>query len=401
MINVSQAEQIIIDTARSYGTETVSLLHAIGRILAEDITADRDSPPFNRVTMDGIAIAFKAFETGVKTFTVKGIQAAGDTPIEIIADNDCIEIMTGAALPASVDTVIRYEDLVIEDEKATINIDNIKNGQNVHLQGKDKRAGEILVKAGALITPALINTAATVGKVTLEVKKLPKVIVLSNGDELVEINETPKATQIRRSNSYATVAILQQHGIAAHMLHLPDDEAAIIAMLQQCLVQYDVLILSGGVSMGKYDYLPRAFEQLGIANQFHKVKQRPGKPFWFGLSENNQPIFAFPGNPVSTFMCMHRYFIPWLQACIGNNKPAVYATLEQDYSFAPELQYFLQVRLNFGTDGNISAVPGEGNGSGDFVNLLYTDAFMELPEEQTEFKRGESYRIWPYKLFAQ
>lgn len=398
MISVAEAEQIILSTAKSYSTEQVALLNATGRVLAEDIVADRGFPPFNRVTMDGIAILFKAFDAGTKTFTIRATQAAGGATIDIADRSDCIEIMTGAALPSSVDTVIRYEDLTIEDGKATINIDNIKQGQNVHLRGKDKHAGEILVKAGEIITPAFINTAATVGKTTIAVKSLPGVVVLSNGDELVDIDETPSAQQIRRSNSYATAAILKQHGIVADMQHLPDDEAAIATALQKCLEQYDVLILSGGVSMGKYDYLPKAFEQLGIEHKFHKVKQRPGKPFWFGLSKNKQPVFAFPGNPVSTFMCMHRYFIPWLHKCLGMKAPQpIYAALTEDYTFAPALQYFLQVKLNFSSEGRLMATPGEGNGSGDFVNLLYTDAFMELPEEQTNFKQGESFRIWPYK----
>lgn len=402
MISVQEAEQIILSTARDYGMEQVALLNAAGRILSEDIVADRDFPPFDRVTMDGIAISFKSFEAGTKIFTIKGTQAAGDAPVEINNNGECIEIMTGAALPSTVDTIIRYEDLKIEDGKATVNIDNIKKGQNVHLQGKDKSAGEVLAKAGEIITPAFINTAATVGKATITVKRLPKIIVLSNGDELVDIDTIPSAQQIRRSNSYAAAAILKQYGIEADMLHLPDDAAAIVNALQECLDKYDVLILSGGVSMGKYDYLPRAFEQLGIDNKFHKVKQRPGKPFWFGLSKDNQPVFAFPGNPVSTFMCMYRYFVPWLQQSLGMKpQQPVYATLGEEYIFAPPLRYFLQVKLGFGKDGRLIATPSEGNGSGDFVNLLYTDAFMELPEQQTNFKQGEPYRIWPYKQLMQ
>lgn len=402
MISVAEAEQIILSTTHDYGTEAVSLLQATGRVLAEDVLADRDFPPFNRVTMDGIAISFSGFAAGTTTFTIKGTQAAGDAPLEIIHDNECVEIMTGAALPPSVDTVIRYEDLTIADGKATVKTDNIKPWQNVHLQGKDKGAGAVLAKSGTIITPALVNNAATVGKAEVTVKALPKVVVLSNGDELVAIDTIPAAQQLRRSNSYATAAILLQYGIVADMVHLPDNEAAIITALQNCLSEYDVLVISGGVSMGKYDYLPGAFEQLGVSNKFHKVKQRPGKPFWFGTGKNNQPVFAFPGNPVATFMCMYRYFIPWLQMCSGTNKTQpLYAILNEDYSFAPELQYFLQVKLNFGIDGILTATPSDGNGSGDFVNLLYTDAFMELPEQQTNFKKGEAYRVWPYKLFAQ
>ncbi len=398
MITVTEAEQIILAEKRDYGIEAVTLEQSHGRVLAEALFADRDFPPYDRITMDGIAIAYGAFENGQKTFFIKGTQAAGHMPIEITTPDECVEVMTGAALAASADTVIRYEDITIVNGHATINIDNIRQGQNIHRKGSDKTAGTLLVKEGQAITPALINTAASIGKSKLLVKKLPRVMVLSNGDELVTVDEMPTPYQVRRSNSHAIAAILQQQGIVADLLHLPDDEAVIKTKLESLLQQYDVIILSGGVSMGKYDYLPMAFKELHVEKKFHKVKQRPGKPFWFGTSDNDKIVFAFPGNPVSAFMCMHRYFIPWLHAslAIGTKHP-VYAVLKEDYTFSPELQYFLQVKIHSEADGRLMAVPAEGNGSGDFINLLDTDAFMELPEKQTNFRQGEAYRIWPYK----
>jgi len=398
MITVAEAEQIVLAEKRDYGTETVTLEQSNGRVLAEAIFADRDFPPYDRITMDGIAIAYKIFEQRLRKFRVKGTQAAGDKPIEITTTEECVEVMTGASLPVSVDTVIRYEDVTIENGLATVNIDNIRQGQNIHRKGSDKTEGTLLVKEGKMITPALINTAASVGKSELLVKKLPKVIVISNGDELVAVDEMPAPYQVRRSNSHAIAAILQQHGIVADMVHLPDDEAVIKNKLENLLQQYDIIILSGGVSMGKYDYLPKVFDELHVEKKFHKVKQRPGKPFWFGTSDNGKIVFAFPGNPVSAFMCMHRYFIPWLHASLSiETKPPVYAVLKEDYTFSPELQYFLQVKIHSEADGRLMAVPAEGNGSGDFINLLDTEAFMELPEKQTNFKQGEAYRIWPYK----
>lgn len=398
MISVTEAKKIILSELRDYGTELVNIQEATGSVLAEDIYADRDFPPYNRVTMDGIAISYNAIVNGVQVFSIKGTQAAGDNPIEIDSADQCVEIMTGAALPASTDTVIRYEDLEIKNGVAAIETNNIKPGQNVHTRGKDKKENQLLVSAGQLITPASINTAATVGKSQLLVKKLPKIVVLSNGDELVAVDAIPAPYEIRQSNSHATAAILLQQGIKADILHLPDDEAVIKKQLAHCLEQYDVLILSGGVSAGKFDYIPKAFEELGVTQKFHKVQQRPGKPFWFGVSKDNKLVFAFPGNPVSTFMCMYRYFIPWLQTTLGieKNKP-VYAVLDEDFTFAPPLQCFLQVKVNSNADGRLIAIPSEGNGSGDFANLLYSDAFMELPAELTNFKKGEAYRIWPFK----
>ena len=397
MISVQEAEHIILSEKQDYGVESVRIEQALGRVLAEDVLADRDFPPYNRVTMDGIAINFANYEDGQRTFTIKGIQAAGAEPIETEHDN-CIEIMTGAALPATADTIIRYEDVTIADGTATINIDSVKRGQNIHYKGTDKIKNQVLAESGTQITPALINTAASVGKTELLVKKLPEVVVISTGEELVSVEDSPTDFQVRRSNSYAISAVLQQKGIVATMMHINDDKAALKQVISLCLQDYDVLILSGGVSMGKYDYLPEVLDELFVVKKFHKVKQRPGKPFWFGSNPESKLVFAFPGNPVSAFMCMYRYFLPWLQATLNTkNTQPVYAELSEDYSFKPELQYFLQVKIHSAEDGKLIATPSEGNGSGDFVNLLYTDAFMELPEKQANFKKGEAYPIWAYQ----
>ncbi|MDB5156556.1 MAG: molybdopterin molybdenumtransferase MoeA [Mucilaginibacter sp.] len=395
MITVQQAEQIILENAGDYGAEIVLFDEALGRVLAENIKTDRDLPAFNRVTMDGIAISFKAVEQGIKTFTIKATQAAGDTPAEIEGLNECIEIMTGAALPGSVDTVIRYEDLEIKDGKATLLTCEIKKGQNLHLKGADKKQGEIILTPGQLITPAVISLVASVGETELRVKRIPRVVILSSGDELVEVGATPSAYQIRRSNSYMLQAILAQQGLKATVKHIPDDPEIIKQQLGLCLQNFDVILLSGGISMGKFDYIPQALKELQVTQLFHKVQQRPGKPFWFGRHNNGVVVFAFPGNPVASFMCTQRYFIPWLNASLGlSPKKNVYAILNEDFSFQPQLEYYLQVKLNFNEQGQLLATPVEGNGSGDFANLADTDAFMELPLEKIIFKKGEIYKVW-------
>ena len=210
MTTVKEAEEIILAQARDYGSEQVPFEQALGRVLAEDLKADRDLPPCNRVTMDGIAIKYAAVESGIKTFVVKGIVAAGDVPIEIDALNECVEIMTGAALPDTTDTIVRYEDVDIKNGVATLCTNNIRKGQNIHYKGKDKEQGETVAVANEYINPAHISMAASVGKSTLLVKKLPRVVIISTGDELVNVDETPTPYQVRRSNSYAVKAVLQQ-----------------------------------------------------------------------------------------------------------------------------------------------------------------------------------------------
>ena len=397
MTTVSEAENIILAQAKDYGTELVPFEQALGRVLAEDLKADRDLPPCNRVTMDGIAVQFNAFEKGTKSFNIRGTIAAGDAPIDITSEDECVEIMTGAALPDTTDTIVRYEDVEIKGNIATLLTDNIRQGQNIHIKGKDKKQDETVAVANEYINPAHISMAASVGRSMLLVKKLPKVVIISTGDELVEVTETPTPYQVRRSNSYAVKAVLQQYSVQADTLHIPDEPVATRTQIEACLAKYDVIILSGGISMGKFDYVPQVLEDLKVEKLFHKVQQRPGKPFWFGKHANGMLVFAFPGNPVSTFMCLHRYFLPWLERSLGIVSRKVFAELNEDVTFSPALQYFAQVKLKICKHGHVHATPMEGHGSGDFANLLDTDAFMELPLEQSIFKKGEVYRIWPFK----
>jgi len=399
LITVAAAEEMILSHKGSYGIETVTFDRAYGRILAEDIPADRNLPPYNRVTMDGIAISYAAFERGARAFRIKATMAAGDAPAEINNSDECIELMTGCAMPASTDTVVRYEDVEVTDGIATIVTESIRSGANVHREGSDKRAGDMVVRSGVMIDASVISMAASVGRAVLQVYKLPRVVIVSTGDELVDIDEEPGRYEIRRSNSYTIRSAISQYGIVAELLHIPDDQAATNAKLQTCLEQYDVVILSGGVSMGRFDFVPQALDELGVTRVFHKVAQRPGKPFWFGIHERSDTrIFAFPGNPVSAFLCLYRYFVPWLYASLGvASVPKGYAVLARDIEFRPLLQYFLQVHVGVNEKGQLQAVPVEGNGSGDFSNLLQANAFMELPAEQTAFRAGEVFRIWPFK----
>jgi len=396
---VEEAEKIIRSEIKDYGVEEIPLETALGRVLAENLFADRDLPPFNRATVDGIAIDYGAYQKNVRSFKIKGTQAAGEIPLPITQSNECIEIMTGAALDHSVNTVIRYEDLAINGQIATIKNSPIHRGQNIHFQGKDKKQGDVVADAFRLITPALIGLAASVGRTKLRVKKLPRVVVITTGDELVDVETTPTPYQLRRSNGITIATVLQRYHIQADILHLNDDLEHIKTELARCLQMYDVLLMSGGVSMGKFDYIPQAFQDLGVKKLFHKVKQRPGKPFWFGVHENQTTIFAFPGNPLSVFMCLHRYFIPWLEISFQIKTAATeYAILQHDIHFPYPLQFFPQVKLRVDDQGQLWAAHVQDNGSGDFSNLIYTDAFMELPMAKNEFKKGDVYPIWRYRI---
>lgn len=392
MITIQQATKIVLENTIDLQTETIKLENAIGRQLRENLIADRPFPPFNRVAMDGIAIRFADFENGQRTFPIIGVQAAGSSQLFVSESGICVEVMTGAMLPKGVDTVIRYEDILIEKNQARVQVETIKNGQNVHKKGTDRTQGEILVKTGQLISPAEVGVAATVGKSELQVTKLPKVAIISTGDELVNVSEIPKPYQIRSSNVYTISTLLKQYQIKPELFHIVDNQQATIEKLRVLLNDFDVLILSGGVSKGKFDYIPAALESLNVEKLFHRVRQKPGKPFWFGKNVANKVVFALPGNPASSFMCTNRYFLPWLRASM-NLQPLnyQYVTLAENFTFKANLQYFLQVKINYEKAGQITAKPLAGKGSGDLANLADVDGFLELPAEKTDFLKGEVY----------
>lgn len=397
MTTVEQATKIILSNSLDFGEEQVSIHVATGRVLQEELVADRDFPPFNRVSMDGISIVFEKFKNGQNTFKIEGLQAAGAPQLSLGDSQNCLEVMTGSVLPAGTDTVIRYEDLDIKDGVATILITDIREGQNIHKQGFDRKAGEVIVQPFTRISPAEIGVSASVGKSSLKVSKLPKIAVISTGDELVEIDEQPLPHQIRKSNVYNLAAAITQWGLSPDLLHLPDEKEAIREVLGKALGQYDGLLLSGGVSAGKLDFVPEVLNELGVEKHFHKVTQRPGKPFWFGRA-GGTVVFAFPGNPVSSFMCMNRYFKPWLNKSLS--LPAFerqYAILGKDFYFRPDLTYFLQVKITHSEDGKLIGHPIEGKGSGDLANLVEADAFMELPKGRNEFSAGEVFPVLFYR----
>lgn len=373
----------------------------IGQYLAEDLIADRDFPPFDRVTMDGIAINHTAFASGQREFPIQEVAPAG-TPQKTMQDpGHCIEVMTGAILPENTDTVIRYEDLELGDGTARVLIDSLTPRQNIHFKGIDLPKDTVIVSRGTCLSSAEINIAASVGKPTLKVRKLPRAVIISTGDELVDVDEVPELHQIRRSNVYGIQSTLKSWGMHADLQHLPDDRDAMESAIGGLLASYDVLIFTGGVSKGKFDYLPEVLQSLKIQRHFHKIQQRPGKPFWFGSSPEGKKIFALPGNPVSSFVCVYIYFRYWLDKSLNVTRPPLYVSLKTDTHFAPNLVYFLEARLESSPDGTLLADPVKGNGSGDFANLVKTDGFLILPQDRREFKKGEKYLFVPYRAKFQ
>ncbi|WP_446050210.1 molybdopterin molybdotransferase MoeA [Zobellia laminariae] len=387
MITFENAFEHVLQHTLDLGDETVALLNSTGRVLSEDIKADRDFPPFNRSTKDGIVIAFSAIEKGITRFKVEGVLSAGMPQQKLSTHNNCLEIMTGAVLPEQADTIVMYEETEIKDGWASI-IKTPKKGQNIHRQGTDEKKGAILLKKGTEITAAVVGVLASVGKKDVLVKTLPKICVVSTGNELVEIHETPLPHQIRKSNSLSLASALEKVKIKPTLLHIADDKSIIEKELEQALSKFDVLMLSGGVSKGKFDFIPDALHNLGIEKVFHRVAQRPGKPFWFGIQKEKQKVvFSFPGNPVSTFANYHVYFIPWLKKSLGVENKKQSVILDEPLLPHPSLTLFAQVTTQL-REGKFIAKTLKGNGSGDLVSLALADGFIRVPQGDKEIPSG-------------
>jgi molybdopterin molybdotransferase len=407
LLDVIAASAAVMDTVRDFGMEQVPFTSARGRVLREPVLADRDFPPYNRVTMDGIALDYETYAKGQTVFGVEDLQAAGMPRMQLSNTANCMEVMTGAILPEMTDTVIPYEHLSATEHEGfkrfTIHA-AVEQGQNIHSQGADAMAGQLLIPAGTLLSPAEIGVLASVGKTMVQVSRLPKVAIIATGDELIPVDGIPDAHQIRTSNSYGLASALLELGITATCYHVNDNEAAIAALFSS-LMDADVWICTGAVSAGKYDYLPQVLEKLGMLMIFHKVQQKPGKPFLFGQfgttdteHETGPVVFALPGNPVSGFMCCYRYILPWLRASLQYEAPPVpYAVLGTDVSFNAPLTYFLPVRLHPVAGGQFIALPPPYHGSGDLAALLQADGFLELAADKDFFEKGSSYPVWKFR----
>ncbi|HMQ08966.1 MAG TPA: molybdopterin molybdotransferase MoeA [Saprospiraceae bacterium] len=398
MISAEEAWNIVCKEVKDFGTEQIELHRSLHRIVREEVTADRDFPPYDRVAMDGIAIRYKEYIQGTTSFHIQGIAAAGAPQMTCKKPQHCLEVMTGSIMPQGLDTVVPYEWIYINEHVADIQKRDVRHLQNIHFKGTDKRKGDMIIPPYTSISPAEIGVLATVGKSRVLVSKLPEICIISSGDELVDIHETPKVYQIRKSNVSCLNSVLQPFGIAADTYHLPDDLVKSISLLKRLINTYDVILMSGGISKGKFDYIPNALDQCGFVKLMDRVAQRPGKPFWFGKHPKGVLVFAFPGNPVSALTCMLKYFVPWLKLSMGIEKiDTLYARLSTEVHFHPDLTYFPEIRLQSSSEGVLMASPVKGSGSGDLANLSSIDGFMELPPHRSVFHPGEVYPVFTFR----
>ena len=371
--------------------ESLPLTQCVGGTLRENVYAERDQPPFDRVTMDGIAVDSEALRRGLKRFRIQATQAAGAPALKLNSSQDAIEVMTGAMLPTGCDYVIPVEQLEIGDGFAELRPQLISAPyHNIHRRGSDTRQGRLLLEAGTLLRAPEIAVAASAGMARVRVSSQPAIMVVSTGDELIEPGDPITDYQVRRSNAYAVAATLRRRGFGrVGDDHVPDDEELLRARLELHLTTHEVVVLSGGVSMGKFDLVPKALKQLGVEEVFHNIAQRPGKPMWFGVGANGQSVFGLPGNPVSTLVCLIRYVIPAIAEAMGTKRSDTERLAMAAPVVVPHaLTYFLPVSVAHDEWGRPWAHPRPTNGSGDFLSLAATDGFVELPPGPNTFPKG-------------
>ena len=398
MIEVESAIELIGRHFVKVEKERVSLDHLVNRILATPIKAKREQPPFDRVAMDGIAVSFHGNSS--KSYKIEGIQSAGQPQKELHQEHNAIEVMTGSMLPLGTNTIIPYEDLFIADGVAKLKKEcEIEERKNIHFLGSDYSSGKILLNTGIKVTPSSLALIAAQGDDEAIVSKLPRVAIISTGDELVEPGQQCLKWQIWRSNPYGIYSQLTNLGYSrsnVDIFHLKDNKPETFTLLSKILKTHQILILSGGISMGKHDYVHTVMNDLHVTKIFHKIKQKPGKPMYFGIGEDGQNVFGLPGNPVSALVCMRRYIIPGLEQALGGVVKKYSAVLNQDVHFKRSFSLFKAVHTECSDSGQLLATPVPSNGSGDFLSLGKSSGFLELPANKELYKKGEAFLYFPW-----
>ncbi len=398
MLTPAEADLLIGERLRCQPIESLPLAQCAGSVLRENIYAERDQPPFDRVAMDGIAFDSRAVAAGARSLHLQGTQAAGDPPLSLASPTACIEVMTGAVLPLGCDCVVPVEDLEAPRPEQRLLAAGVRVAPwlNVHRRGADSRQGALLLAAGVRLRAPEIAIAASAGMARVRVSSQPMLAVISTGNELVEPGEPVLDHQVRRSNAYAIVSALREHGFQRVADdHIRDEAGMLRERLHFHLETHDVLVLSGGVSAGQFDLVPGVLEELGVRAIFHRVAQRPGKPLWFGVAPSGAMVFGLPGRPVSALVCLSRYVLPALAASLGQKPPPPERiALGAAADIEAPLTHFLPVRTEQDDWGRSWALPVATNSSEHFTALAGTDGFVELPPGPNAYGKGFVTRLY-------
>ncbi|NSW44650.1 MAG: molybdopterin molybdotransferase MoeA [Bacteroidales bacterium] len=377
MIQLEKAIELALKNASILGIEPINFRQSLNRILAEDITSDIDIPPFNKSAMDGYAL--RREDANLPLTIVQTVQA-GSSPIAQLKHGECVKIMTGARIPDNADYVAKIEDTSLNQEGKVI-IKNIENKPNIRFASEDVKNGEVVLHKGTLIRPQEIATLATIGKTTIKVFQKPKISISSTGSELIEPENTPNDVQIRNSNAYQLIAQCNKIGLeTTYNGIIADDIDQTIFHIKKMLKQSDILIFSGGVSMGDFDFIPQALQQLNFNIIFHTIAVQPGKPTLMAR-KGNQYCFGLPGNPVSSFMQFELIVKPFIYKIMGHSYHPQTAFLPLAHEYRrkkAERTSLIPVRIE---DNKV--YPVEYHGSAHLFALNSAHGFIIIPQHTT------------------
>lgn len=393
MISVSEAKKILQDNIILGKTILVDLDKASGMYLSEDISSPIDIPFFNNSAMDGYAICWQEGNNR-RTLLSQSKSKAGDIHELFLGENEAIRIFTGAPVPAGADTIIPQEWVKIEEGHLIFDPEKFRKGANFRGKGAQNKTGDLIAKKGSFISPGMIGLLTSVGINQVPVHATPTVGIILTGDELEEVGNLLGFGKVYDANGPVMKSYLQKLGITEiHIGKALDEPEKLQEKINEYLGKYDILILSGGISVGDYDYVKEGLRQAGVLELFYKVKQKPGKPLFVGMKEG-QWIFALPGNPASTLTCFNQYVKPCIEAWMGKTEvwePTGSFPLADKFDKSHGLTFFLKAKLE---DGKVTVLPGQE--SFNLISYGTANCIAEIPEDVDFLEEGIKVKIYEW-----
>ncbi len=390
-LSVRDAQAIVLQHVNPCAIETVVLETSLGRVLAGEIRANRDQPPYDVSAMDGFALRSADLATVPAVLTVIEDIKAGAMPVKTLQAGQCARIMTGAPVPAGADAVIRVEDTqTLADGRVDIG-KAVKPGNDIRPRGEGMRNGQVVLKAGTEITPGVIGVLATVKAAQMPVYRRPRVAILSTGDELEGLAEPFDANKIPNSNSYALMGQCQALGLEPVLLGIARDDTQELETFLKRGLEFEVLLVSGGSSVGVHDHVRPTLEALGVTMHFWRVEMRPGHPVAFGTTASSL-VFGLPGNPVSSMVCFEQFVLPALRRMMGHARlfrRTVEARLTHAVKIRPGRSEFIRVVLERDAAGAYIASSTGNQSSGALLSMALADGLLVVPASSSGLVAGE------------
>jgi len=391
MITVEKAKDIISSKTIRLSQTKMKVVDSVGHVIAEDIHAKINIPSFDNSAMDGFSLIHSDIENGVNEYTILEEIKAGDHKDVFINSGECAPTFTGAPIPNGADTIIMVEKTLERDGKMIIEKGyNSKVGKHIRILGEQIKEGEIAIKKGNVINPSVASYLSALGETEILVYSSPKVKIITTGNEIVKVGNPLKFGQIYESNSTALISLLKEQNVSDIYHEVVNDTTEELLATLADSNKYDIMILTGGISVGKYDLVDDCLEEIGVKKEFHKISQKPGKPLYFGTKENTL-FFALPGNPAAVITSYYQYIYPTIQKMMGSKKINLKQSslpLLQDVKIKANRSNFLKGKMN-----NKGVKVLSGQGSHILSSFAIADCLIYLPKGKKEWKKGENVEV--------